>query len=254
RQGSDGKLRMRLRHAIAILALVVGRPPRARAGPQASLCCHFLEVSEPARGPAAAQGGRPTGHHGQGRFGGPPVPGAAVTVTRGEQRFATITDQEGAYSFAELAEGVWTVRVEMQCFAPIEQEVEVAADAPAAVWELRLLPFDEIKASAWLPSPPASTPQAASAPPVHKKLKSRGNLPPPTPANTLSGFQRTEVNASAETPKPEAENSSAFSSEMNQASSDGFLINGSVNNGLALPWAQPAAFGNYRKGPRSLYN
>ena len=35
---------------------------------------------------------------------------------------------------------------------------------------------------------------------------------------------------------------------------DGFLINGSVNNGAASPFAQLAAFGNNRRGARSLYN
>ena len=34
----------------------------------------------------------------------------------------------------------------------------------------------------------------------------------------------------------------------------GFLVNGSVNNGAASPFAQLAAFGNNRRGVRSLYN
>jgi outer membrane receptor protein involved in Fe transport len=38
------------------------------------------------------------------------------------------------------------------------------------------------------------------------------------------------------------------------ASNDGYLINGSVNNGASTPFAQSAAFGNNRRGPRSLYN
>ncbi|HXH23871.1 MAG TPA: hypothetical protein VNI78_01405, partial [Vicinamibacterales bacterium] len=38
----------------------------------------------------------------------------------------------------------------------------------------------------------------------------------------------------------------------NQAA-DGFLINGSVNNGAASPFAQPAAFGNNRRRPGALY-
>src|SRR4029079_8185477 len=35
---------------------------------------------------------------------------------------------------------------------------------------------------------------------------------------------------------------------------DGYLVNGSVNNGAASPFAQLAAFGNNRRGARSLYN
>ena len=38
------------------------------------------------------------------------------------------------------------------------------------------------------------------------------------------------------------------------APADGFLVNGSVNNGAASPFAQLAAFGNNRRGQRSLYN
>ena len=38
------------------------------------------------------------------------------------------------------------------------------------------------------------------------------------------------------------------------AAADGFLINGSVNNGAASPFAQPAAFGNNRRRPGALYN
>src|SRR4029453_13063165 len=34
----------------------------------------------------------------------------------------------------------------------------------------------------------------------------------------------------------------------------GLLVNGSVNNGAASPFAQLAAFGNNRRGVRSLYN
>ncbi len=42
--------------------------------------------------------------------------------------------------------------------------------------------------------------------------------------------------------------------EIEAAPSDGFLISGSVNNAAASPFAQPAAFGNFRPGKRSLYS
>jgi hypothetical protein len=38
------------------------------------------------------------------------------------------------------------------------------------------------------------------------------------------------------------------------AANDGFLVNGSVNNGAASPFAQFAAFGNNRRRPGALYN
>jgi hypothetical protein len=43
-------------------------------------------------------------------------------------------------------------------------------------------------------------------------------------------------------------------SELDRAAADGFLINGSVNNGAASPFAQARAFGNARNNGRSLYN
>ena len=44
------------------------------------------------------------------------------------------------------------------------------------------------------------------------------------------------------------------SGDADRGAADGFLINGSVNNGAASPFAQLAAFGNNRRNARSLYN
>jgi trimeric autotransporter adhesin len=160
-------------------------------------------------------------HHGTVRFGGLPVPGVAVTATRDGQRFTAITDQQGAYSFADLPDGTWTIRVEMQCFAPLEREIGVATGAPAPEWELRALPLAEIQAAA-VPAPKAPASQPA-------EIKAPADAPQPEP----------------QAPEP--------AEEVTQTPSDGFLINGSVNNGSASPFAQAAAFGNYRLR-RSLYN
>ncbi len=212
-------------------------------------------------------------HHGLVRFGGLPVPGATVTATQGDKKFVTITDPQGFYSFADLPDGIWTIQVDMLCFAPMKREIGVMASAPAAEWDLKLQPFDEIKAAA--PPPPAPPPAApvtaapapqagiAAAPPKpslpagkqskRASTKKADTAAAPTPAQT--GFQRTDVNASADTAKQENENGTenGATGEMNQVPSEGFLINGSVNNGAASPFAQAAAFGNFRRGPRSLY-
>jgi hypothetical protein len=42
--------------------------------------------------------------------------------------------------------------------------------------------------------------------------------------------------------------------DLSQRAADGFLINGSVLNGAASPFAQALAFGNFRNGPKGLYN
>src|ERR1700704_6510026 len=86
-----------------------------------------------------------TEHHGMVMFGGVPVPGVTVTATQGDKKFVAISDLQGAYSFPDLADGVWTMQVDMLCFSPIKQEVSVALPPE---WTLKLLPLDETKAAA----------------------------------------------------------------------------------------------------------
>ncbi len=160
-------------------------------------------------------------HHGQVNFGGLPVPGATVTATQGDKKFTAITDQQGFYSFPDLPDGTWTIQVEMLGFSTMKQDVAVAANAPADKWELKLLPLNEIRAAI---APPPSAPSPA----------------PPEPA-----------------PQPEAKKPAAAQpaqDDLAQRAADGFLINGSMNNGAASPFAQLAAFGNNRNGPKGLYN
>src|ERR1700704_519664 len=95
-------------------------------------------------------------HHGMVKFGGLPVPGATITAVQGAQRVFAVTDQQGAYSFADLADGVWNLQVEMLCFATLKQEVAIAPNSPSPEWELKLLPLEEIKASAPPPAPALS--------------------------------------------------------------------------------------------------
>ncbi|HEY2015951.1 MAG TPA: TonB-dependent receptor [Bryobacteraceae bacterium] len=218
-------------------------------------------------------------HRGQVKFGGLPVPGAAVTMSQGDKKFAAVTDPQGTYAFADLPDGIWTIQVEMLCFSPIRQEVAVSAAAPVAEWELKLLPFDEIKASAPAPPPqnaapsspadasagPAATataqPAATSASPppsgkTDKKASARGKAGGPAVPGTNgpSAFQRADLNASGDGAKPPADSGGSSVGDAAPSSTDGFLINGSVNNGAASPFAQSAAFGNNRRGARSLYN
>src|SRR5579864_630118 len=83
-------------------------------------------------------------HHGQVTFGGLPVPGVTVTATRAEKRLVAITDQQGIYTFADLEDGVWTLRVEMLGFSTQTKEITIAPETLSPVWELTLLPFEEI--------------------------------------------------------------------------------------------------------------
>jgi len=185
-------------------------------------------------------------YHGQVKFGGLPVPGATVTATEGERHFTAVTGPQGTYSIPDLSDGVWTIEVEMPGFAPVKQDVTLMAGAPAGDWDLKMLSLDEMKAIAG-PAPAVSY----AAP----------------PANSRNNFQRTDLKASGSAPAANADSSNASSAvpanssfagqdtnELSQRASDGFLVNGTVNNGAASPFAQSAAFGNNRRGAGSLYN
>src|SRR5882724_8570445 len=82
-------------------------------------------------------------HRGQVRFGGLPVPGATVTATLGDKQLVAVTDGQGEYTFADLADGAWTIEVQMQCFSTVAQMITTGQ--PAQV-DLKLLPLSEIKA------------------------------------------------------------------------------------------------------------
>ena len=193
-------------------------------------------------------------HHGQVNFNGLPVPGATVTATAGGKKLVAVTDQQGAYSFPDLADGVWTIQVEMLCFATIKQEVAVAPGAPSPVWELKALPLEEIHASV---VPPATVQQAAPAAggaepakPAKKAANPKGTA---AAANPQAGFQRTDVNAAGEGAAPgglgvEMENESGAAGDLNQTASDAMVVSGSSSGAI-----ERRAIGNARRGPGSMY-
>ena len=205
---------------------------------------------------------------GQVTFNGQPVPGAAVTATKaggpdgGEIKKVTAADPQGVYRFPDLAEGVWTITVQMFGFAPVSREIKIPPDAAPPPVELALLPLEEITRG--LPKQVAEPPLAAAARPAaaqssngsaNAPAAARGRGAGPGPAG---GFQRATANPNVATPAA----ASAFRDDNTNdeargdanAAADGLLINGSVNNGAASPFAQARAFGNNRPGGRGLYN
>ena len=74
-------------------------------------------------------------------FSGLPVPGAIVTATRGDTKLTTVSDQNGVCRFADLADGPWTIRIEMPGFATVTQDTTFAPGVESPTWELKLLPF-----------------------------------------------------------------------------------------------------------------
>ena len=168
-------------------------------------------------------------HHGQVTFGGLPLPGATVTATQGNRKFVAATDQQGQYSFPDLTDGTWILEVEMQCFVTIKQEIIVGAGTQASIWELKLLPLEQIKGQ--------TTTVAAAPVPV---------APAPTQEQPAKGQPKPESAPPAGAPVSQDDSS--------QNAADGFLINGSQNNGAASPFAQLPAFGNARNAGKGQYH
>jgi hypothetical protein len=202
-------------------------------------------------------------HQGQVLFGGVPVPGATVTATQADKKFVVITDLQGAYSFPDLADGPFTVQVEMLGFSTVKQEVTT----PTAQLELKMLPMEEIHAevvhaAAPASAPPPTAPAANVASNNGKPAAANGKQPAAPARPAQAGFQRAQVNetgnaAPAQADAAPAATSGAFANvsqaDLNSRAADGLVINGTVNNGAASPFAQLAAFGNNRRG-RPLYN
>ncbi len=219
-------------------------------------------------------------HHGVVKFGGLPVPGATVTVSQGDKKLVAVTDQQGAYSFPDLADGIWKIQIEMLCFEPINQEIGITPGAASPEWELKLLPLDQIKASAPPPAP-TSAPSAsttAAAPSGTAPAAPATSAPPPTPSITAAneaanknnakkkpakgkaaaaqpaaqgGFQRADLNASSDAST--AAGAGAATPGVGELNSSGaaeaLSVGGSTSNGI-----ETRVIGNARRGPGSLYN
>jgi len=192
-------------------------------------------------------------HHGQVNFNGLPVPGATVTAVQADKKFVAVTDQQGAYSFADLADGVWTIQVEMLCFAPIKQEVAVASDAPSPVWELKVLPLEQMHASAMQPAAVQQAAAVAGAQPAKPAKKAANPKSATAASNPQAGFQRTDVNATGEGAAQgglgaEMGNEGGAAGDLNQTASDAMVVSGSSSGAI-----ERRAIGNARQGPGSMY-
>ena len=165
--------------------------------------------------------------HGAITFGGLPLPGATVTATHDGKKLTTVTDQGGLYHFDNLADGVWTIEVEMQCFEPVHAQVTVGANAQPGNWDMKLLPADQLMAKTKLLQNPIHASPGLQQRSEEKKQDQAANAPAP------------------EMPKP-PENG-------DDQSADGYLVNGSVNNAATSRYSTNPAFGNTRSGFRGLY-
>jgi hypothetical protein len=230
-------------------------------------------------------GGVPAGYRGQVTFGGLPLPGATVKATQGSKQFETTTDQQGLYSFPDLADGKWTIEIEMTGFETLKQEVVIGPNAPAGKWELRLLPLHQIKAAIspagtgahhpvaqslpaaghGVPSNPAAAGGGAAAGAKSEQGQPVDSRPSASSGQALRGNEAGNNRGNEEgnnrgneeennRANEEGNNAGAPGEDLSQRAADGFLINGSVLNGAASPFAQPFAFGNFRNRGTGLYN
>jgi len=156
------------------------------------------------------------GYSGIVTFRGQAVPGATVTAKQGGKIIVSVTDADGVYLLADLGDGLWTIDVEMQGFVTLRRQVAIPATPGASTpaWELTMKSLGEMTGG---PSPPV--PLAGVRTPI----------PPANPP--------------AQSDEPQAD-----------AAADGFVINGSVNNAAASPFAQPRAFGNNRPRAGARYS
>ena len=188
-------------------------------------------------------------YHGQVTFSGLPLPGSTVTVTatQGDKKVVAISDDQGLFSFADLADGKWSLTIEMTGFAPLKQEITVAPDAAAGTFEMKVLTLDQIRAE---DKPVKFDPAQLANPPVVAVVAA------PSVATVAAAKEKDKTAAAgaktqaAAAPIPEAPPPDATAQQAN----DGYLINGSVNNAATSQYSLNAAFGNNRNGGHSLYN
>jgi len=78
-------------------------------------------------------------HEGVVRSAGLPVPGAVVTAVQGDRRVTTVTDEDGRYSLAGLAPGMWKLEVELTGFRRAERTIQLPGAGPLE-WNLEIEP------------------------------------------------------------------------------------------------------------------
>ena len=160
------------------------------------------------------------------------MPGATVTLTEGGQQLSTVTDTQGFYQFASVADGTWTLHIEMRGFAPIERTVTISGTTGQGAWNLDLLPLETMLAQA------------------HTELTQPQPQPQPLqPRPTTSKPTVTQPKAEQASTEP----APARPPEDSDQASDGLLVNGSENNAATSKYSIAPAFGNRRPGAKSLY-
>jgi len=165
-------------------------------------------------------------YFGQVTFNGLPVPGATVTATQRDAKASATTDQDGIYHLTSLADGAWSVTIEMPGFASVTREITVPAEKEGPPSALRVPSLDEITAAA-----PSQT-----------------TAPLAFPRTSLKQFAPVVDERTGPESRP-AIDLSVLIGPTGIGAEDGLLINGSMNNGASTPFALPRGIGNNRPRP-----
>ncbi len=171
-----------------------------------------------------------------------PVPGATVTATQGDKKFITTTDDNGAYSFADLDDGVWTLQVEMLGFDGVKREIKVAPGTPPDEWDLRFQSEQEILA-ALAPKPAATAPVASTTAPAAPAAP----VPASAPAVASRGgrnrqdssgqtYQQVGVSQSADTSLFDQEGAitNEMNTELSPSANQAFVLQGSMSSAMGI--------------------
>jgi len=162
-------------------------------------------------------------YFGQVTFNGLPVPGATVTATQADpstaigasKKVSATSDGEGIYHLAALADGLWTLTIELFGFGTITRQIEVPTKADPPPDALSVRSYDELT-------------RALPAARVFESLDSADDEDPI--------------------------NLTVLTGPAGMGAADGLLINGSLNNGASTRFSLPRGIGNNRPRPRGVYS
>ncbi len=88
------------------------------------------------------------------------LPGATVTATKGDRSVSTISDDDGAFHFASIDDGDWTIKIEMRGFVTATRIVTVPVAGPPLSITLTMRRYEDMAAE--LTQAPATEPQSAA--------------------------------------------------------------------------------------------
>jgi trimeric autotransporter adhesin len=160
-------------------------------------------------------------YFGQVTFNGLPVPGATATATQADKKASATSDGEGIYHLAGLADGLWTLTIELFGFDTITREIAVPTKDDPPPDALRVRSYDELT-------------RALPAARVFEPLDSARGRP-------------------GDGEDDESVNLVALTGLAGMGAADGLLINGSLNNGASTRFSLPRGIGNNRPRPRGVY-